>query len=71
MTKLQNCMTKLHVIKSRHDVEFYCDHMVQREPGQEVVVLSQILASEISSGYDGIRNIVLESFNGNWYVTDM
>ena len=40
------------------------DERFQRSAGEEVVVLSQILASEISSGYDGIRNIILESFNG-------
>ena len=40
------------------------DERFQRDAGEEVVVLSQILASEISSGYDGIRNIVLDSFNG-------
>lgn len=40
------------------------DERFQTVEGEEVVVLSQILASEISSGYDGIRNIKLESVNG-------
>lgn len=39
------------------------DERFQNREGEEVVVFSQILASEICSGYDGIRNIKLESFN--------
>jgi len=40
------------------------DERFQSRAGEEVVVLSQMLASEISSGYDGIRNIKLEHLNG-------
>jgi hypothetical protein len=40
-----------------------CDHM-QKVPGEEVVIISQMLASEICSGYDGVRNMRLETVNG-------
>ncbi|EKX40735.1 hypothetical protein GUITHDRAFT_164606 [Guillardia theta CCMP2712] len=40
------------------------DERFQSVEGEEVVVLSQILAAEICSGYDGIRNIKLDTFNG-------
>jgi len=40
------------------------DDRFQTEEGEEVVVLSQMLASEITSGYDGVRNLRLETLNG-------
>jgi len=40
------------------------DERFQSQAGEEVVVLSQMLASDITSGYDGIRNIRVERVNG-------